>query len=578
MASFIGPPNEDDSDSGIKTPLRPSKTAYRDQPPLLTPSTTATSTSSLSPTSPQASVNSGTKRAIEFEHVSVPDMKSKRSAHYDTSLTGLNLSPGKILNSESSDTKPMALDSSDEDSVDTDPLIAHPTQFQWHNPSTIKESCLKILEHKSMDVKDNFTMGESIDVILNYLPAIDLKITLASVRPGSNSNITKPQLKNSIKKIVMKQFYRGYSLDQDIDELVDGMSKQARKKDDLADGISKKSSKMCGGIEAQDDDVKEVMQTGSNKRKAVSSEDSASSLSIAVHDGKGHIGNASFARGFNTIDPNLVEYKGKNDTDVKNEGTAEENIWKPSIAGFKKAMESQGPRIGNFYHVSHGFLNPLSMLLWYCIVMEFPPEVWFLKAGYLEALFIQYAVELGIDPPIWMTSFKDISIRSSPYGANEYKRGRSRNGQKGRTIGRIVFYFSVQSNEQALFLPKLRGALNKINRLFHPSAEPGVFCLQYLKQNASGIIDHFRNNLKTDAEIQNYLTECLVKVFHKRTYSLSFKNCLDRFMMDHDIKEFLETAGVSGWEGVGEITNVFKIYPQKPLPDWDAITMKSYSD
>src|SRR5210317_303625 len=176
MASFIGPPNEDDSDSGIKTPLRPSKTAYRDQPPLLTPSTTATSTSSLSPTSPQASVNSGTKRAIEFEHVSVPDMKSKRSAHYDTSLTGLNLSPGKILNSESSDTKPMALDSSDEDSVDTDPLIAHPTQFQWHNPSTIKESCLKILEHKSMDVKDNFTMGESIDVILNYLPAIDLKI------------------------------------------------------------------------------------------------------------------------------------------------------------------------------------------------------------------------------------------------------------------------------------------------------------------------------------------------------------------------------------------------------------------
>ena len=81
--------------------------------------------------------------------------------------------------------------------------------------------------------------------------------------------------------------------------------------------------------------------------------------------------------------------------------------------------------------------------------------------------------------------------------------------------------------------------------------------------------------LQTDAEIQNYLTECLVKVFHKHTFSLSFKNSLDRFKMDHDIKEFLETTGVSGWESVGKLTNAFNIYPQKSLPDWDAITMKS---
>ena len=374
----------------------------------------------------------------------------------------------------------------------------------------------------------------------------------------------------------MKKFYSAYSLDKDIDEVVDDMSKQACK----INGDSEVQKVQHGKVDevVQSNKVAKVVHPGSDKKKAASSEETASTLSIAVHDGKGHIGNTSFARGFNHFDPNLVEYKGKNGTDTKNDETGEEKIWKPSVAGFKKAMESQGPRIRNIYHVSSAFMNPLSMTLWYCIVLEFPPEVWFLKAGYLEALFIQYAVDLGIDPPIWMTTFKDISIRAQPYGANEYKRGRSKHGKKGRTIGRIIFYFNIQSNEQALFLPKLRGALNKINRLFHPSADPGVFCLQYLKSNASGIVDHFRNTLQTDAEIQNYLTECLVKVFHKRTFSLSFKNSLDRFMMGHDIKEFLETAGVSSWEGVGKLTNVFKIYPQKTLPDWDAITMKSYSD
>lgn len=572
MNRFIPPPlDEDNSDDGLKTPLRPSKTDYRDPAALLTPSTTATSTSSLSALSPQTSVNSinsGTKRAIDFEDV--PAINPKRSVRSDIDVTGMDLSQDKNLKTDPFEESPEAklsvdMQLSDEDSIDNDPLIPHPTEFQWMNPSIIKDSYEKINKHKSVVTKAHSTMDETIDGVLGYLPAVDLKIHLATLRPGSNINITKPQLKNSIKRVIMKKFYRDYSLNQDIDQVIAGVSNQANNTTD--------NSKL------KDHKIEEVAHPGSEDKKVAASQENAHTLSIAIHDGKGHIGNASFAPGFNHIDPSSVEYKGKkSDTQSENVKTGEEKVWKPSVAGFKKAMESQGPRIGTFYHVSHAFVNPLSMLLWYCVVMEFPPEVWFLKAGYLEALFIGYAQDLGIDPPIWMTSFKDISIRSSPYGANEYKRGRARNGKKGRTIGRIVFYFHVQSNEQSLFLVKLRGALNKIDRLFHPTADPGVFCLQYLKSNASGIVDHFRSTLQTDAEIQNYLTECLVKVFHKRSYSLSFKNSLDRFMMDHDIKEFLETAGVSGWEGVGELTNVFKIYPQKTLPDWDTITMKSYSD
>ena len=210
MDGYIGPPLDYNSDDGVKTPLCPTKAAYSDQPPLLTPSTAATSISSLSAMSPQTSVNSGTEPTINFAHVS--DLNPKSFVHDDSSLTGLTLSPVKILKRDTSQENPDAklttdVDSSDEGSIDKDPLIAHPTEFQWNNPSIIKEACEKILRHKSMDMKAKFTIGESIDVILDHRSAIDLRITLASVRPGSNTNITKPQLKNSIKRVVMKKFY-----------------------------------------------------------------------------------------------------------------------------------------------------------------------------------------------------------------------------------------------------------------------------------------------------------------------------------------------------------------------------------
>ena len=148
MDGYIGPPLDYNSDDGVKTPLRPIKAAYRDQPLLLTPSTAATSTSSLSAMSPQTSTNSGTKQTIDFAHVS--DLNPKRSVHDDSSLTGLTLSPVKILKRDTSQENPNAklttdVASSDEGSIDKEPLIAYPTKFQWNNPSIIKEACEKNL-------------------------------------------------------------------------------------------------------------------------------------------------------------------------------------------------------------------------------------------------------------------------------------------------------------------------------------------------------------------------------------------------------------------------------------------------
>ena len=136
--------------------------------------------------SPQTSVNSGTKRAINFEHVL--DLNPKHSAHDDGGVTGLNISKDKNLKGGTSQENPdakliMDVDTSDDDSINNDGLIDHPTKFKWYIASIIKESCEKICASKSIDMKAVTSVEEMIDVILNYLSANDLKIHLTSVRP-----------------------------------------------------------------------------------------------------------------------------------------------------------------------------------------------------------------------------------------------------------------------------------------------------------------------------------------------------------------------------------------------------------
>ena len=169
-------------------------------------------------------------------------------------------------------------------------------------------------------------------------------------------------------------------------------------------------------------------------------------VSITVNDGNGHVGNASFSPGFNPLESKNSDEKGKDVFVSEDKKDCQLPVWKHSKDSFKNSMENQGPKIGNYYHVSSGFINSMSNILWYMIVVEFPPEICFIKAGYLVTLFTQYCSDMGIEAPVWMTYFIDVSIRNTSYGPNEYKRGKSRNGQKGHTINHLAFYFTIQTN------------------------------------------------------------------------------------------------------------------------------------
>ncbi len=140
------------------------------------------------------------------------------------------------------------------------------------------------------------------------------------------------------------------------------------------------------------------------------------------------------------------------------------------------------------------------------------------------------------------------------------------------------FYFTIQTKKKQMFHIKLVGAINKLNNLFNPDSDPGALCLEYLKINASGIVHYFKKTLQTDSEIEKYLSQTLSKVFFSRKYSILYKNSHDRFLMDSDIKVFLEMAGKAGWDAVHDMADIYKHYPNKKTPNWDEITVKNYQD
>ncbi|MCP4748314.1 MAG: hypothetical protein GY874_19580, partial [Desulfobacteraceae bacterium] len=101
---------------------------------------------------------------------------------------------------------------------------------------------------------------------------------------------------------------------------------------------------------------------------------------------------------------------------------------------------------------------------------------------------------------------------------------------------------------------------------------------EYLKINASGIVHYFKKTLQTYLEIENYLSQTLSKVFFSRKYSILYKNSLDHFLIDSDIKVFFETSVTSGWAAVHDMAAIYKHYPKKKIPNWDEITVKNYQD
>ena len=273
-----------------------------------------------------------------------------------------------------------------------------------------------------------------------------------------------------------------------------------------------------------------------------------------------------------------TKIKGENIFNMDNDDEDVIAVWTPKANALQSKVKQQGTgsKSGNTYFVSPPFPHTNEAKISHAIVFETAREAWFLHAGHLSVMFELMANDLKYQLPEWQASFTEVPIRKVAYGDNEYKRRNSGKGNSvGRTINKIMFVFTYKVSEEPMFQQMLLSAFKKIERLYHPAAQPGSTCLTYMKENSPGIVDYFHKQYPEDDKLEAYLHQTLVDVFaRKRTVVLDCH--LDRFLMDNQIKEFLQGIGVNGWDEVN-LDRVFKNWP-KPIMQWADIEHKPYDE
>lgn len=304
----------------------------------------------------------------------------------------------------------------------------------------------------------------------------------------------------------------------------------------------------------------------------------------------------AFAKGFNPPEEETKSVSSTNQVDPEKEKTekgqyksidANNNdddsgilaVWKPKRDNLKKQVKRVAPKNGVEYLVSYAWPHLVEPYIYYFILINFPRELWFLRPDFFLCLFASRADDMGYSQPFWQTTFVENSLRKQSYGPNEYKRKTKTTGNSaGRTINKICFTLRIKK-AQAPDFPKILMSVQKdIESLFHPAAQPGVSALTFMKENTPGIVDHFNKTHPTDDKLEQYLHDTFSDIYG-RTRNTIHGVHLDRFYMDHQIKEMLQSTGVNSWEEVGDKMNhVYKNWPNKSVSEWEDIEHKSYDD
>ncbi len=255
--------------------------------------------------------------------------------------------------------------------------------------------------------------------------------------------------------------------------------------------------------------------------------------------------------------------------------SAGEAVWKPKREAFGESVKNITPKQGIKFHVLRPIISPSDGTYNIIISLECPNEVWSLRSAHITTLFAQRASDCKYDLPDWQDSFHEKAIRKTPYGSNEYRRRGVASG-KVRTVNRMFFVMRLSPADNVLFKAHIVSAVKKLCLLFHKDADPGYYFLMFLKENATGILDYFRKTHQTDNALAEYFDKQLVDVF-SRSHDITYGSHLDRFLMDNDIKVFLQSCGITNWDEA-PMEDCYKNYPRINVPKWDDVEHKSYTN
>ena len=187
------------------------------------------------------------------------------------------------------------------------------------------------------------------------------------------------------------------------------------------------------------------------------------------------------------------------------------------------------------------------------VFVQFPNIIWYIKAEYvkmvLETLFDDD------DVPYWVTSMREIFIRKQPYGPNTFHRKKKSNGENGYPKSMFVFTHVVGKSALALETHSLSSAITKLHSLFANTDGLNEALHSWLSENQPGIISFFKKEFNEKAMLEKFDNNINKAFTSKRTMNSNV--ALDKFMLDWDIKQFIQNdLGLSNWPQ-NKISSIF---------------------
>ncbi len=232
--------------------------------------------------------------------------------------------------------------------------------------------------------------------------------------------------------------------------------------------------------------------------------------------------------------------------------------------------------------LSSGFNNTTNGMTYWVITLGDAGKTFFLKPDHLRDV---YSIGWGKkepnkDEPKWPQSLGSLNVRTVEYSKTSlwYRT------KTGKTRSRLFFIFELPTAENHAVHDYLKRDLAVLLSLMkkRPKRPAGVLALQHAER--SGGTERGLYKFLTDKHNGDFdktaaaMTDDLHNHF-KDGFTFSFDNTLDRFMVDYDIKQFVEKyLGANNWNGISEDDKkaCFKDYPKRRVPDWGSIREESY--
>ena len=262
-----------------------------------------------------------------------------------------------------------------------------------------------------------------------------------------------------------------------------------------------------------------------------------------------------------------------------------EEAYAKAVAEVKK--ESKEGRKPLSICVSPPFASVTKGHAYYYVTFPKPGKLFILKPDWYRInISICHKRRKLVNPKLnddgdWIDTIHIYHVRKNEYGAESlYRKTNSNN-----TIDLIAFIHAVPLDDMESFDKLLTYRLKyffDVCRKRRTNAT-GMNALQFIRDlptgDTGGIGRWALNRAKGDVEKAAELITDDMEEYYGGGHSLQYDVPLNRYMVDFDIKTFLDDyLGTTSWDDLSEEDKkkCYKDYPKRSLPDWDTIERESY--